>query len=43
MYWGQSMSDRQSIESMPEVNGDGGGGRFLQAGQSVPVVGEPVA
>jgi len=37
------MSEWQPIETMPEDNADDVDARFLQAAQSVPVVGEPVA
>lgn len=36
------MSEWQPIETMPEDNADDVDARFLQAAQSVPVVGEPV-
>ena len=37
------MSEWQPIETMPEDNADDVDARFLQAAQSVPVLGEPVA
>ena len=37
------MSEWQPIETMPEDNADDVDARFLQAAQSVPVLGPPVA